>query len=45
MEFDMSSDKKVDLREELTDAHRNLEVTDENGQLRQIVPEKHLDEH
>ena len=41
----MSSDKKVGLREELTEAHRDLEVTDENGQLWQMVPEKGLDEH
>jgi len=45
MEFDMSSDKKVGLREELTEAHRDLEVTDENGQLWQMVPEKRLNEH
>lgn len=40
----MSSNEKVGLHKELTGAHRDLEVTDENGQLWQIVPEKRLDE-
>ena len=40
VEFDISSDKKVGLHEEVTKAHRDLEVTDENGQLWQTVLEK-----
>jgi hypothetical protein len=44
LELDIANDEKAVVQEELGEAHKDLEVTEENARLWQIVAEKRLDE-